>query len=231
MKKNLQENEVILLVDYFESYNNTQQDGIQSAYFGNSTFSIFTACGYILNNGRELSKRFVAVVGESSGHSRIAALTCLDMMLKEIEKETEVKKLIVWSDGCAFQFRSRYVFKLLSSYRPERLLEWNYNEAHHGKGPMDGIGGTIKNVVFRQVKSRKVVINSPIEFCEAANKFVPSIKCLYQPESSLLEEPYDIENAPVIPNTLQIHRLCRETEKDGKASISFFGLSSDVNPV
>ena len=231
MKKNLQENEVILLVDYSESYNNTQQDGIQSAYFGNSTFSIFTACGYILNNGRELSKRFVAVVGESSGHSRIAALTCLDMMLKEIEKETEVKKLIVWSDGCAFQFRSRYVFKLLSSYRPERLLEWNYNEAHHGKEPMDGIGGTIKNVVFHQVKSRKVVINSPIEFCEAANKFVPSIKCLYQPESSLLEEPYDIENAPVIPNTLQIHRLCRETEEDAKASISFFGLSCDVNPV
>ena len=43
MKKKLQENEVILHVA--ESYNNTQQDEIQSAYFGNSTFSIFTACG------------------------------------------------------------------------------------------------------------------------------------------------------------------------------------------
>ena len=63
MKKKLQENEVILHVA--ESYNNTQQDEIQSAYFGNSNFSIFTACGYILNNGRELSKRSVAVVGES----------------------------------------------------------------------------------------------------------------------------------------------------------------------
>ena len=88
MKKNLQENEVILRVDYSESYNNTQQDEIQSACFGNSTFSIFTACGYILNNGRESSERSVTVVGESSGHSRIAALTCVDMVLKEIEKET-----------------------------------------------------------------------------------------------------------------------------------------------
>ena len=87
---------------------------------------------------------------------------------------------------------------------------------------MDGIGGTTKNVAFRQVKSRKVVINSPIEFCGAANKFVLSIKCLYQPESSLLEEPHDIENAPVIPNTLQIYRLVREIEEDGRASISFF---------
>ena len=119
MKENFQENEVILHVDYSESYNNTQQDEIQSAYFDNSTFSIFTACGYILSNGRELSKRSVAV--ESSDHSRIAALTCVDMVLKEIKKETEVKKLIVWCDGCASQFTSRFVFKLLSSYRPELL--------------------------------------------------------------------------------------------------------------
>ena len=76
-----------------------------------------------------------------------------------------------------------------------------------------------------------MVINSPIEFCEAENKFFPSIKCLYQPGSSLLDEPHDIENAPVIPNTLQIHRLVREIEEDGKASISFFGLSCDVDPV
>ena len=115
MKKNLQENEVILHVDYSESYNNTQQEEIQSAYFGNSTFSIFTACGYILNNGRELSKRSVAVIGETSDHSRIAALTCIGMVLKEIEKKTknEVKKLIVWSDGCPSQFTSRFVFQLI----------------------------------------------------------------------------------------------------------------------
>ena len=47
----------------------------------------------------------------------------------------------------------------------------------------------------------------------------------------MLEEPHNIENAPVIPNTLQIHRLVREIEEDDKASISFFGLSWDVDPV
>ena len=66
-----------------------------------------------------------------------------------VEKETEVKKLIAWSDGCAPQFRSRFVFKLLSSYRPELLLELNYNEAHNGKGPMDGIGGNIMSCFIK----------------------------------------------------------------------------------
>ena len=57
--------------------------------------------------------------------------------------------------------------------------------------------------------------------------FIPSIKCQYQPEASLLEEPHDIENAPVIPYTLQIHRLVTEIGDD-KATISFFNLSCDV---
>ena len=70
---------------------------------------------------------------------------------------------------------------------------------------MDGLSGTIKNVVFRQVKSRKLVINLPIEFCDAANKFIP----------------HDIENAPVISNTSQIHCLViGNIGEDGKTTIS-----------
>ena len=45
---------------------------------------------------------------------------------------------------------------------------------------MDGIGGTVKNVVFRQVKSGTVIINSAEEFRVAANKFVPSIATQFQ---------------------------------------------------
>ena len=67
-----------------------------------------------------------------------------------------------------------------------------YNEAHHGKGPMDGIGGTIKNMVFTQVKSGRVIINSTEEFSVATNKFVPSIATLFQKEKDLLCEPDDM---------------------------------------
>ena len=40
-------------------------------------------------------------------------------------------------------------------------IEWHYNKSHRGKGTMDGIGGTVKNVTFRKVKSGNVVIDSP----------------------------------------------------------------------
>ena len=62
----------------------------------------------------------------------------------------------MWSDGCAAQFRSR--FKLLAEFAKEHTIAWYYNERHHGKEPMDGVGGTIKHRVFRDVRSEKVHI-------------------------------------------------------------------------
>ena len=96
------------------------------------------------------------------------------------------------SDGYVAQFRSRFVFKILANYGKDLQLEWNYNEPHYGKGPMDGIRGTIKNVVFRQVRSGRVVINSAEEVSVTANKFVQSIPTLFQNENDLLCEPDDI---------------------------------------
>ena len=224
-KKALKEREALIHVDFSESYKNKQQDETQSTYFGQSSFSLFTATVYHLNSDRNLVKRPVAVVSESSSHLRIAALTCIDFVIKEVERHTDLTKIIMWSDGFAAQFRSRFVFKLLANYRRDLQLEWNYNEAHHGKGPMDGIGGTMKNVVFRQVKSGRVIINSDEEFSVAANKFVPSIATLFQKEKDLL-----CNQSPPIPATLQIHKFVRSSRAEGGKIIDFYFLSNGKEP-
>ena len=108
-KTNLQQGEALVHVDYSESYKNKQQDEIQSAYFGQSCFSLFTACVYHLDDSDKLVKRPITVVSESNDHSRIAALNCIDFVIREIERSTMLKKVILWSDGCASQFRSRFV--------------------------------------------------------------------------------------------------------------------------
>ena len=46
----LKQGDAIFHVDYSESYKNKQQDEIQSAYFGQSIFSLFTACVYHLDD-------------------------------------------------------------------------------------------------------------------------------------------------------------------------------------
>ena len=72
-------------------------------------------------------------MSESSDHSRIAVLTCVDFVIKEVEGHTNLTKVVMWTDDCAAQFRSRSVFKLLANYRRDLQLEYNYNEAQHGK--------------------------------------------------------------------------------------------------
>ena len=60
---------------------------------------------------------------------------------------------------------------------------------------MDGIGGTVKNVIFRKVKSGNVVIDST-KFVDYASQLVPSITSLYLPVEEIIEEPKEIARAP-----------------------------------
>ena len=64
----------------------------------------------------------------------------------------------IWSDGCASHFMSQYVLWTLSFYPAGLKVFWDYGEAHHFKGPHDGIGGTIKWCVYNDVRASKVIL-------------------------------------------------------------------------
>ena len=148
LKENLKPGEIFLHVDYSENYVNKQQGEIQSAHFGQDSFSIFTACCYLHDADGKLVTENVTVIPEASNHSRIPAFSCVNKVFNFFREKRNLPlkvTLHVWSDGCAGQFRSRYVFSLLSIMDKTVNLGWYYNEQHHGKGPMDGVGGAIKN--------------------------------------------------------------------------------------
>ena len=126
-----------------------------------------------------------------------------------IEKiQQPIETVFIVSDGCASQFHSRYVFSLLTHMQPYINTEWHYNEAHHGKGPMDGIGGTVKILVYRRGLSGDVVINTPKEFANFADQ-ITSVNCLFLENTELLKEPEEVTKAPPIPSTLKIHKVQR----------------------
>ena len=142
----------------------------------------------------------VTITSESSDHSIIAAFSCVNKMLKVMKERINlIEKVIAWSDGMGAQLRSRFVFMLLTTIDQGTDVEWYYNEANHGKVPMDGIGRTIKNLVFRAVKSGKVSVRDPEEFAKAGNDIVLSVRSLYMPIEDLMEEPAEVANAPLSP--------------------------------
>ena len=132
---------------------------------------------------------------------------------------------MIWSDDCAAQFRSKFVIYIVSRIFLERALSWFYNK-RHDKGPIDGIGGTTKNVIFSKGKSGHIIGKTPSEFADAAKKFVRSISTIYMPGSCMILESEVIENAPFIKGTLKIHKIVRMFE-NGQPHLKFFELACD----
>ena len=114
----------------------------------------------------------------------------------------------------------------LPNFYRDVTIEWNYNEAHHGKGPMDGIGGTLKNTVFKEVKSGRLSVDSPEAFAMAADKLC-KIDSLYLPMEDYLEEPCGIEDAPEIKGIMKVHRIVRKCNHQGVWYLDFYELSAD----
>ena len=75
---------------------------------------------------------------------------------------------------------------------------------------MDVVGGTVKSIIFRKVKSGFVTIDSPFEFHQAILKVAPSSKSVYLPNTDVLNEPENIEQeSKKIPETLKVHHVER----------------------
>ena len=87
-KYKLKTGEALIHVDHSGSYNNTQQDEIQSAYFGQQNFNIFTSCSYYHEAKQgDLAKIPMTVISKSSDQSRIAAFTCTNVIINKFKKK------------------------------------------------------------------------------------------------------------------------------------------------
>ena len=88
-------------------------------------------------------------------------------------------------------------------------MDWSYFETAHGKGAVDGIGGTVKRVVWLAVLRDKVVVSSPKEFADTAAKLCDKINILFvsSDEVHSLTEHCKIrwEKCKAVPETHKLH--------------------------
>jgi len=106
----------------------------------------------------------------------------------------DIEKVEIWSDGPSSQFKNRFIATSLNTLEEEFTvkLNWNYFATSHGKGPVDGIGGSLKRQVFDQVIKRKCLVINAADFVQASklagtNIFVQEIteKHIIERNSSL----------------------------------------------
>ena len=94
---------------------------------------------------------------------------------------------------------------------------------------MDGVGGTIKHRVFRDVRSGKVVIKDAKHFSIYAGSILKGITSLHMP-IEVLKESENIISSPQIPGTLEVHKIARSFTNDGVCKLEFFRTAADSTP-
>ena len=88
-KDELSDGDLLVHVTFAESYRNDQQNEIQSANFGNRSFSLFTLCFYLKSATSEIRRKSVAIVTEYTNHNRITSMSCLKNLIDTVETDSD----------------------------------------------------------------------------------------------------------------------------------------------
>ena len=120
---------------------------------------------------------------------------------KLAEKYKSIKVINVFSDGAAnlHEWENEFSTKLI----------WKVVATSHGKGAVDGIGGTVKRSVWRVVRAGTTAPLDAASYAEIASNRNPNINVEYVSSAEI--ENDSVEKAPSwsaavgVPNTLQVH--------------------------
>ncbi|XP_018374535.1 PREDICTED: uncharacterized protein LOC108768312, partial [Trachymyrmex cornetzi] len=123
----------------------------------------------------ELKHRSLVIISDGNNHDAIAVhvyLKIINDFLKE--SFSNATKIVYFSDGAPQQFKNFKNFVNIYYHKKDFNLdaEWHYFATAHGKGPCDGIGGTVKRIAARVSLQRPIheQITTAHELFEWASK-------------------------------------------------------------
>ena len=195
----------LIQVDFAENYTCVAQDEIQSAHWKQHQVSLFTAA--VWHSGDIHS---YVIASDNIVHSKETVIAYVDRLLDVLP--SNIKSTSFWSDGPSSQFKNRFHIASIIRLQNHHDIEitWNYFATSHGKGPVDGIGGSVKRHVWSQVSSRKQQVDSACTFVLAAQD-MQRVKVFEMTSGEIddrnrkmaLQQVF--EEAPVIPNVSKVH--------------------------
>jgi len=179
-KTQLKSNEAVVQVDFAENYSCQYQDEIQAAHWCQEQVTLFTVAIWAKDPNDETICSTHVIVSDDHSHEKRSIAVFIDKVVNELisDKFPNVQQVHIFSDGPSSQFKNKYMASFYSILQRKGLsIQWNFFATSHGKGVVDGLGGTVKRVVREAVLTRKVssVLNAK-EFAEAAESFCKSIK-------------------------------------------------------
>lgn len=206
----------ILQIDFAENYTTQWQDEVQSAHWCKTQITLMTAVHWQGNDCKS-----AVVVSDNTDHTKDSIVVFLAHLIKSLVS-SDVKYLHIWSDGTSSQFKNRYMAAILPDFETRFHLKiiWNFFATSHGKGPVDGIGGTVKRQVATRVYQRRAVVKDAESFFKCALECCGCINVYFKSASQIADELIEFQplfnTAPVLPGISSAHELTVADDKEIK---------------
>lgn len=204
-----------VIADFSENYSFILQDEAQGFHWNNSQATIHPFVVYYAESPGKLNHLSFVVVSECLNHDTVAVYLyqkCLIEFLKSRFKSLPLK-IFYFSDGAAAQYKNRKNFLNLCYHKTDFGInaEWHFFATSHGKGPCDGVGGTIKRLAARaslqrpydkQIMTARQLYEWALENISAMN-FTYCTKDDYRRQEIFLHDRF--QQSRTIPGTQKLH--------------------------
>lgn len=168
---------VNIQIDFSENASIMEQDEVQSAHWSHKQVTIFTAVAWM-----EEGTFSYCVPSDCLLHDKHAAVALLHVILNDLQSKLSIPitEVDIYSDGAAQHFKSKYMWMFITSLLEKGItVNWHYSATSHGKGAVDGIGGTVKRAVHSALMSRRYHVSNAREYADCARQVTQSVNILY----------------------------------------------------
>ena len=171
--------EAVIQVEFAENYTCNHQDEPQSAHWNQEQVSLFTLAIWTKEAaGVDNVCESHDIVSDEMMHDKKAVAVFMFHVVDQLIKKRHqnVKQVYVFSDGPSSQFKNKYIAHFLHTLNKIVPIQWNYFATSHGKGVVDGIGGTVKRLVSNAVMTGKSpVVADAQSFYRVASSLTSSV--------------------------------------------------------
>ncbi|XP_044013077.1 uncharacterized protein LOC122855606 [Aphidius gifuensis] len=222
LKESINDDEAIVICDFAENYAFIIQDAAPGFHWNNNQATVYTVVIYFKDYHKSL-----AIVSDNSHHDAIAVHIYTRITIDYIKSlNSRIKKIHYFSDGAPQQFKNYKNVVTLCHHKKNYGIEaeWHFFATAHGKGPCDGVGGTLKREAARASLQRPTdkQITTPKELYDWANEAnrLPNIAVKYSSAETYELEKIAIEESftkvQKIKNLQKVHCLipCENDEKE-----------------
>lgn len=199
-----------LQVDFSENFSFSNQCEIQSAHWNKTQCTLFTAVLWTCLDGAKITQSYV-VVSDYLEHDKYAVDVFMKLLISDIiTLHPNLEVLNVFTDGAGSHFKQRFTLANMSTYTNPRLT-WNFFASYHGKGAVDGVGSSVKRMVFNATKAHRwpVLPSDAESFANCARELNCATKVLFCSKENVLLRKTSFEeevgNVHAVPNIHKVH--------------------------